>query len=122
MKGNVLASLFILALIGTAGWMIWNDARPAPAAAVGGGQPVLMDFYADWCGPCQMMKPAVHELASELQGRLQVMEVNVDQNRDLVRQYNVRSIPCFVLLREGREVARRTGSMPKENLRQLTGL
>ncbi len=122
MKGNVLASLFILALLGTAGWMIWNDAKPPAAAAVGGGQPVLMDFYADWCGPCQMMKPAVHELANELQGRLQVMEVNVDQNRDLARQYNVRSIPCFVVLRDGREVARRTGSMPKENLRQLTGL
>ena len=121
MKGNVLASLFILALIGVAAWMIWSDSKPSPAAA-GGGQPVLMDFYADWCGPCKTMKPAVRELANELQGRLQVLEVNVDQNPDLARQYNVRSIPCFVLLRDGKEVARRTGSMPKESLRQLTGL
>lgn len=120
MKGNILASLFLIVFVSVAGWMIRNGLKPATSP--GGGLPVLMDFYADWCGPCKMMKPAVHELANELPGRLQVMEVNVDQNPDLARQYNVNSIPCFVLLRDGKEVNRRTGFMSKESLRQLTGL
>jgi len=81
-----------------------------------------MDFYADWCGPCMAMKPVVHELASELHGQITVMEINVDSNRELALQYNIRSIPCFVVTRGGREINRQTGSMAKESLRQLTGL
>ena len=68
------------------------------------------------------MKPAVHELADELRGKLQVVQINVDQQHALAQEYKVRSIPCFVLLKDGKEAARQTGSMPKANLRQMTGL
>jgi len=122
MKGNILASLFLLVFGAAVGWIIWNDSLTSPSGAAGVGQPTLMDFYADWCGPCIAMKPVVHELANELQGKLRVVEVNVDENPDLARHYNVRSIPCFVVLKDNKEVTRRTGSMPKESLRQLTGL
>lgn len=122
MKGNLIGSLFIVALGAAILWVVWNGSQPAPVAEAGAGDLVLMDFYADWCGPCRAMKPVVHELASELQGRIQIVEVNVDQNPDLARQYQVRGIPCFVVLKGGREVNRRTGSMPKEALRELAGL
>lgn len=124
MRANLFASLFLLAVGAAIGGMIWNGSRAdvSPGGASGDGLPVLMDFYADWCGPCQAMKPVVHEFAGEMQGRLRVWEVNVDENPDLARQYNVRSIPCFVMTRGGKEVSRRTGSMPKESLRQLSGL
>ena len=106
------------------------DSKPAAAGtstpelrvAVASGQPVLIDFYADWCGPCQAMKPVLHELAGELGGKLQVIEVNVDKQQALAEQYNVHGIPCFVLLKGGKESARQVGSMPKQMLRQMTGL
>jgi len=123
MKGNLIAAVFLLLFGAVLAWVIWNGTQSnvSPAGAVG-GERTLMDFYADWCGPCKMMKPVVKELAGELRGRLQVVEVNVDQSPDLARQYNIRSIPCFVVIEDGREVARGTGAMPKENLRKLTGL
>lgn len=125
MKANILGALFLLVLVAVIVWMIGTGStKPVDltAGSAGGGQLVLMDFYATWCGPCMMMKPVVHELAGELQGRVSVLEINVDENPDLARQYNVRSIPCFVVTRDGKEVNRAVGSMPKANLRLLTGM
>ncbi len=118
------------------GWNAFGPSTPAPTshggaaslsspslkAAVDSGQPVLVDFYADWCPPCRAMKPVVHELADDLHGKLQVVQVNVDQNPALSQQYHTSSIPCFVVLKGGKEVARQVGSMPKSQLRKLTGL
>lgn len=123
MKGNMIAAVFLLLFGAVIAWVIWNGTKSnASLAGATGGERTLMDFQADWCGPCQMMKPVVKELAGELQGRLQVVEVNVDQSPDLAREYNIRSIPCFVVLENGREVARETGVLSKERLRELTGL
>ena len=131
MKPDNLLLLVVGGLIAFMGWAaLGPSSAPASASisspdlrvAVASGQPVLIDFYADWCGPCQAMKPLVHELAGELKGKLQVVQVNVDQQGALSQQYNVHGIPCFVLLKGGRETNRQVGSMPKEMLRQMTGL
>lgn len=90
--------------------------------AQAGAQVRLIAFGAKWCGPCRKMKPVVRELATQMGDRLDVMEVDVDAAPQLARQYNVASIPCFVVLSGGVEVTRATGSMPKAQLRALTGL
>ena len=130
MKPDNLILLMIGCLLAFLGWCAFGPSSSPPvhvnspdlSSAVASGQPVLIDFYADWCGPCRSMKPAVHELADELRGKLQVVQINVDQQQALAQEYKVRSIPCFVLLKDGKEAARQTGSMPKATLRQMTGL
>jgi len=121
MKGNTVAFLVLLAVAVILGWNTLKEIA-FPESMDRSGQLELIDFSAKWCPPCRAMKPVVHELAEELRGRLEVIEIDVDQSPDLARQYNVDHIPCFILLRDGKEVTRQTGSMPKENLRELTGL
>lgn len=63
--------------------------------------PVLIDFYADWCGPCKMMSPIIDEIAGELQEKAKVGKINVDENQDLAVKYNVMSIPTIIIFKEG---------------------
>ena len=79
-------------------------------------QPVLVDFYADWCGPCKMMSPVVEELARELQGKAKVGKINVDENQDLAMEYNVMSIPTLIIFKEGKEFKRFVGVRNKNEL------
>lgn len=78
--------------------------------------PVLIDFWASWCGPCRALSPIVDELADDWAGRIKVAKCNVDENQDIAMQYGVMSIPTLVLLKQGTEVARTVGSMPKAQL------
>ena len=80
--------------------------------------PVLVDFYADWCGPCKMMSPVVDELSREYEGRLKVGKVNVDENTIVAQQYRVMSIPTILLIKNGQVVDQVVGAVPKA---QLTG-
>ena len=76
----------------------------------------LVDFNADWCGPCQMQFPILKELAAEANGKYQIASVNVDIEQDLAAEYGISSIPCMVIFKDGKEVERIVGLRPKAAL------
>lgn len=80
------------------------------------GQPLLIDFWAPWCGPCRMMAPVIDELAGEYEGRVIVAKCNVDDADDLAAQFNIRNIPTLVLLKDGGLVERFVGVVPKQDI------
>ncbi|MBS0983672.1 thioredoxin TrxA [Gluconobacter cerinus] len=79
--------------------------------------PVLVDFWAEWCGPCKMIAPALEEIGAEYQGRLKVAKVNIDSNPEAPTQYGVRSIPTLIVFKNGKPVAQQMGAMPKSQLK-----
>ena len=76
----------------------------------------LLDFYADWCGPCVVMKPVIEELEKEMTGQVKISEIDVDQDQETVSRYGVMSIPTYIILKDGTEQDRIIGATSKENL------
>jgi thioredoxin 1 len=128
-KGN-----FHLWLVGAVmlyiGWIVFDMNRPGSSS--GGTSslsavrtakvPVLVEFYADWCGPCKVVGPMVDELAQELKGKAIVIRINVDEDPKLAREHGVRGIPAFIAYKNGKETGREVGGIPKERMLSLLGL
>lgn len=79
-------------------------------------KPVLIDFYADWCGPCKMQAPILEQVSQALEGQAIVGKVNVDEERNLARQYGIMSIPTLIVFKDGKEVNRISGLAQKDRL------
>ena len=81
-------------------------------------RPVLADFYADWCGPCKMLRPILEEISDDRQD-VKVVSINIDEEDELAEQFDVSAIPCVVLIKDGMEVDRSVGLKPREALEEL---
>jgi thioredoxin 1 len=75
--------------------------------------PVLVDFWAAWCGPCRMVAPVLDQIAEEMAGKVKIVKLNVDENQDLAIQHQVQSIPTFILFKQGEAADRTMGALPK---------
>ena len=83
---------------------------------INGDQPVLVDFFAEWCGPCQAMGPALKELAGDLDGKAKIIKVDIDKNPGAANAFQVRGVPTFMIFKNGKVVWRASGMMPKSEL------
>jgi thioredoxin 1 len=77
--------------------------------------PVFVDFWAEWCGPCRMVGPAVEQIAKVMAGKVKVAKLNVDESQEIAMKYGVQSIPSLILFKGGKEIGRTIGAMPKES-------
>jgi thioredoxin len=81
-------------------------------------QPVVVDFWAEWCGPCKMIAPALEELAGSMNGKVKIVKLNVDENPATAAKYGIMSIPTLMLFKNGELASRQVGAAPKQKLEQ----
>lgn len=85
---------------------------------ISGDKPVLVDFYADWCGPCKMMAPVVDQISKEMGDQVRILKVDVDRNQSAAMAYQIQGVPTFVIFKNGKIMWRQSGAMPAHMLKQ----
>ncbi|WP_255464627.1 thioredoxin [Nitrosopumilus sp. b2] len=96
-----------------------SDAKSWEVDVINSDIPVFVDFWAEWCGPCRMVGPVVEELASDYDGKVKFVKVNVDEANELASKYNVFSIPTLILLNKGEIVSQQVGAASKESYKNM---
>lgn len=86
---------------------------------IGASEPVLVDFFATWCGPCRMMAPTIEEVAQEMQGKASVYKIDVDEAPEVAQQFGIMSVPTFIVFEDGQPKAKTLGARPKEDILAL---
>ena len=130
MKFAHLPMVAVAVLLAGMIWIVFDMSVPPKATVASGtvgaaiassttAKPVMLEFYADWCGPCKEVGPQVEEFAKEMAGKARVIRVNVDEDPRLGQQHGVRGIPAFIVFKNGKETARDVGAISKTRMREL---
>ncbi len=88
------------------------------ADVIQSSEPVVVDFWAEWCGPCRMIGPALEDIANDMQGKVKIAKVNVDENPGIAAKYGIRSIPTLLLFKDGKQINQKVGAAPKGDLQR----
>lgn len=84
-------------------------------------EPVVVDFWAEWCGPCRMIAPALEEIAAEMKGKIKVVKLNIDENPAVASKLGIRSIPTLIIFKDGKAASQKVGAAPKGELARWIG-
>lgn len=96
--------------------MLYLDENNFEQEVLKSSQPVLVDFFATWCGPCKMVSPLLDQVSEEMKDKVKLCKIDIDQNPNIASKYGVMSIPTFIMYKDGKDVAKNVGALPKSGI------